>query len=100
MALLGSSKAKKPAQPANPYENVGVSELTDELTELHALYEEKVRQCNTKPAREAIMRAHKENLMDLGMKCKLQNDYAAQRQVDQIIDSLDTRLYRRKRSQY
>ena len=95
MAILGKTKVDP-----NPLKNIDNSVLRDKLDKLVDEYDEAVATAKTKPQRDAIMRMHKERLMDLGMRCKLEDETDVQRRVDKMIDSLETRMYRPKYNRY
>ena len=89
------------ASNTNMYNNVGTpSELDKDFEDIQEQYKSRIAQVKTEAERKLIMRAHKENLIDLALESELADEYLLKRKLDRVIKSLDIRTFTKGYQKY
>jgi hypothetical protein len=86
---------------SNMYDNIGTpSELDKDFEDIQNQYKSRIAGVGTEAERKLVMRAHKENLIDLALEAELADEYLLKRKLDRVIKSLDIRTFTKGYQKY
>ena len=81
----------------NQFMSILESEIGEEYEELKAEYKEAKRQCTSIAKRRMVMQEYADRVTDLAIEARLSGEWELNRELNQLIDSLQRRTFSGKK---